>query len=671
MSIKRWIVAAADKSSARALSEECGIDIFSALLLCSRGITDAVDAEEFISNDVVLCDPYEFRDMELAVKRIHTAIENGEKIAVFGDYDADGITSTALLVKCLKGLSADVIYRVPTRDEGYGICVDAIDELIKKEISLIITVDNGITAHEAISYANEKKIDVIVTDHHLPSDTLPNAYAVVDPHRSDCMSEFKSYAGVGVCFMLCSCLTGICPEELLYEYGDLVTIGTVADVMPLLHDNRMIVKSGVRLVEKTDNLGLQALIAAAGIRDKKITATDVAFMIAPRINASGRMGDPALAVELLLCEDEQRAQEIAAELNSYNVRRQECEQEILKQAVEFIESRPDVAFAPVICVWGKEWHHGVIGIIASRLSNIYSKPCVVFSLDGDEAVGSARSYDAVSIHSILSNTKGLTRFGGHTTAAGLACKAQDIESVARNICDSCIELYPLLPFNEVHISCKLNPSALSIANVYSQRTLEPFGSGNETPLYGLYSMKIIDIVPVGGGKHLRVVLGRDSATVVAMRFGCTAEQFGYCVGDTVDVAVTLDINNYRGEENLSCVIREMRCSAFEERLFADIRMYENYRFFNALPDVAPPTREEVGLVYRKIWQMGKLVADYDGILARFKAKNFVKLQLILDILCELSLVSIEFDGKFHITCNKNAVKNDLENSALFRALNKQ
>ncbi|MBQ4155359.1 MAG: DHH family phosphoesterase, partial [Clostridia bacterium] len=357
--MKEWVFSEIDKQIANNLAVECGIDSFTAYLLCSKGICDPFLVDEFLSDEVFLQDPYCFSDMDKGVERILLAIENGEKIAVFGDYDCDGVTSTTLLYSVLSELGADCMWRVPSRDEGYGMSETAVKELNQKGVKLIITVDNGISAYEEIDLANSFGIDVVVTDHHLPGETLPNAVAVIDPKREDCPSEFKDYAGVGVAFMLCCALCGESPEELLSVFGDLVCVGTIADVMPLTGDNRAIVKTGLNCIKAAKRVGLNALIEASGLTLEKINSSNIAFAISPRINATGRVFHPEKAIELLLCEESEKAKELANELCEFNLQRRELEADILAQALEQLESDAKSISAPVIVVGGENWHHGV------------------------------------------------------------------------------------------------------------------------------------------------------------------------------------------------------------------------------------------------------------------------------------------------------------------------
>lgn len=668
--MKEWVYAENDKETAVMIAKECGIDSFTAYLLCSKGICDPFEVDEFLSNEIVLQDPCLLADIDKAAFRINEAIENGEKIAVFGDYDCDGVTSTVLLYSVLKELGADCIYRVPTRDEGYGMSPAAVDELKEKGVSLIVTVDNGITAFDAVNHANELGIDVVVTDHHLPSDILPKAYAVVDPKREDCPSEFKDYAGVGVAFMLCSVLSDTSPEDLLYYYGDLAAVGTVADVMPLISDNRTIVKQGLLCLKRGGRVGLNALIEAAGITRDKITSTNIAFTVAPRINATGRVFHPEKAIELLLCEDETAACKKAEELCEFNVQRRELESKILSEALQIISADEKAQNSPVIVVGGENWHHGVIGIVAAKLCGIFSRPAVVFSLDDKLAVGSARGYEGASIYDILSGVSELAEsFGGHSSAAGITVKRENFEKVKTAIQYSAKKIYQSMAFDKLEILCKLNPAKLSVNNAYAQMKLEPFGEKNERPTYALVNMKIVNVVPLSNGKHLKLLLSRngDSQTAVAvMSFFTTPEEFIFKVGDTVDIAVTIDINVFNGNTSLSVVLKDIRKANFNQAdIIKGVRDYQNFKYFGENISLPKITRQDVATVYKKIRLLKSLYADEAELAFVFETDEFLKLRLILDILNELKFITLNYDGKYKIEYIENAKRRDLSESQIF------
>ncbi|OJU09559.1 MAG: single-stranded-DNA-specific exonuclease RecJ, partial [Clostridiales bacterium 43-6] len=506
MSNKRWVISGIDKELCKELSAECEIDPFTALLLGSRGITDPLEIDEFLSDEPEFNDPSAFLGMDKAVERIQKAIDSFERIAIYGDYDVDGITSTALLYSYLSSKGADVMFYIPDRiEEGYGMNKQSIEKLNSHEVTLIITVDNGINASVEIDYAATLGMDVVVTDHHIPSGGEVNAAAIVNPHREGCESPYKSYAGVGVAYNLVCALEGCDAAQLLAEYGDLVTLGTIADVMPLTGENRKFVKHGLQFINSHSRIGLTALIKAAGLSEKAITAGSVAFMLAPRLNAAGRIGLPDRAVNLLLTDNEEYAEELAIQLNSENTGRQQMEAEILAEVTDRFLPDGKVTASRVIVVAGEGWHHGVIGLVAARLCEKFGKPAIAFSVGDKEAVGSARSIADVSIHELIDGVSDLvTAFGGHKSAAGLTIETEKLKDFIKAINTYAAEIYPEMPFPELRLDCKLNPAALSVDTVHAQRILEPFGCGNPTPIFGLYGFNLTAVTPVGGGKHLRL-----------------------------------------------------------------------------------------------------------------------------------------------------------------------
>lgn len=668
--MKEWVFSEIDKQIASNLAEECGIDSFTAYLLCAKGICDPFLVDEFLSDDIVLQDPYCFADMDKGVMRIQSAIENGEKIAVFGDYDCDGVTSTTLLYSVLTQLGANCMWRVPTRDEGYGMRNAAIDELYETGVKLIITVDNGISAFDEIDYANGKNIDVVVTDHHLPGEKLPNAIAVINPKRIDCPTDFKDFAGVGVAFMLCCALADVAPEDLLKEYGDLVCIGTIADVMPLVSDNRAIVKEGIKCIKNQTRVGVSALIKAAGSSLEKITSTNIAFTIAPRINACGRVFRPEKAIELLLCDDEKNAESLAEELCELNTKRRDLESEILQEALEMISNDEKISTAPVIVVQKEDWHHGVIGIVAAKLCAMFSRPAVVFSLDDDYAVGSARGYEGASIYDILSGvSEYAVGFGGHNSAAGITIKREDFEKVKTEIQYSAKKLYNQLPFDKLEIACKLNPNSLSVNSVYAQMNLEPFGEGNEKPTFAILNMYIVNIVSLSGGKHLKLVLSRSGGfdnCIEVMSFFTNLEEFSFKKGDKIDIAVAIDVNVFNGNENLSIVLKDIRSANIEqEELIRYIREYQNFKYFGDIQRNLVVTREDVAQVYKRVRTLKYIQADDAALGFIFKTNDYFKLRIILDILVELNFIDFSFDGKYKIYLNETAEHRDLIESKMF------
>ena len=499
MLAKKWLVKACDKDKAAQIAQEYSLSPFAALLAVSRGITEPEQTEEFFfPSDVEPNDPFEIADMDLAVERLGRAIDQNEKIAVVGDYDADGVTSTVLMCRFLKSQNADFIHYIPNRlEEGYGLSIDIIDKLREEGVSLILTVDNGISCVDEVDYASGLGIDTIITDHHIPGDVLPKAVAVVDPHREDCPSAFKDYAGVGVAFKLVCAMLGDDDSSLLDDFAELVSIGTIGDIVPLKGENRTIVKSGVKMLNENPSPGVRALVKTAGFEGKALSAMNVAFTIAPRLNAVGRMGSAERAFELLMSESVEQALSIAADIEDANVNRQKTEARVT-ELVEKQLRTSSLRYDRVIVCSGEGWHSGVIGIVASRIVERYGKPCIIISSDGEKSKGSGRSLPDFSLFDALSSCSDiLDAFGGHKLAAGVSLRTDRIDEFRKRINEYAAR--DEMPFPVLNIDFRLNPKSVSPELVNALLLMEPFGAGNPQPVFGLFKMRIDKITPVGGG----------------------------------------------------------------------------------------------------------------------------------------------------------------------------
>ena len=667
MSRKKWCVASCDKDLACNVASRFDIDPFAALLLVSRGITDEDEIRDFFSDDSILSDPFEIKDMDKAVARITEAMDNGERIAVYGDYDADGITSTALLYQFLEINGCDVITYIPDRnEEGYGLNMDAILKLKEKGVNLIITVDNGISAIEEAEYIKQLGMDLVITDHHKAGNVIPDAVAVVDPHRADCPSTFKLWAGVGVTFKLLCAVCGD-DEEMLDSFADLVTIGTIGDIVSLTGENRTIVKRGLKMLNGQSHPGIEMLKRVAGVEDKQINATSVAFSLVPRINAIGRMSHGIKALDLLICEDEITAGNIAVTIDDSNVRRQETEKEITAEAEAQILANPDMLNDRVLIFVGENWHGGVIGIVASRLVQKYGKPCLVITDDGVEAKGSARSIDGFNLYDAISYAKEhLSHFGGHTLAAGFGMPSENLPGFM-----ACVQDYARtveMPFACVNLDCKIRPQFINadILDVIAQ--LEPFGAGTPQPMFGLFSMTISAITPIGSGKHLRINLKRDNTTVQAMLFSVTQKEFPYLVGDVVDLAVRLERNEYMGQVRVSVYIKEIRMSGTDDEVYLkSVRLYEKIKRKEKLTKnkavFAIPSRQLSADVFRFIRDAGGWSYDTDILCYRLgdDGRSACKILVAIDAFCQLGIFKKE-NGK--ILINDITHKVDLDSSEI-------
>ncbi len=669
MSRKKWVVSPCDRDRAADIAENCGIEPFAAYLLCSRGMTDEFEIESFLY-DTDLIDPFTLPDMDKACERINKAIENGEKITVFGDYDADGVTSTALLYSYLLSCGANVDYYIPDRaEEGYGMNNCAIDLLKERGTDLIITVDNGVSAVDEISYAKNLGMDVVVTDHHRAGDVLPDAVAVVDPHRADSFCEFSEWAGVGVAFKLVCALSDADGYELLEEYGDIVALGTIADIVALRSENRIIVRSGIAYInaaisEGSLRTGLAALLKESG-SEGPVEASTLAFRVAPRINAAGRMGSAGRALKLLLSQNEEEASLIAREISEANAQRQSTEAEITEDAIEIIESNPVIKNSRVIVVSGQGWHQGVIGIVASRLVERYGKPCIVISESDLVAKGSGRSIDGFSLYDALTYCAPLlVQYGGHVLAAGLTVETARVDEFRSMINQYAESLPHTVP--QLVIDCKLNPANINTEILDAISILQPFGAENPQPLFGLYNMEITAVQPVGNGKHLRITARRKNSSVTAIMFSVGLADFPFAVSDKVDMAVRLSFNEYMGKVKVNIQIKDIKPAGMDDdKVIESYRAYEEFCSKGILPHSFSIDRDFCGDVYRFIksnngWSLGE---EMLCIRLGLSEEYILNCKIALDILTELAIINC-CDGKYTLPARSR--KASLEASQLFK-----
>ncbi len=678
MSFRRWTFAELDREAAAQLTQDPSIDAFLALLLTARGVTDPETATALLDGEEDIGDPYAFADMDAAAARIEAAIDRGERIAVFGDYDADGVTATVLLYTYLKERGADVFYRIPRReDEGYGLHASTIDEIVDRGAKLLVTVDNGISAVEEIAYANACGLQVVVTDHHQPQGALPPAVAVVDPHREDCESEFKMYAGVGVAFKLVCAMEGD-EEFALTRYADLVALGTLADVMPLEGENRRLVREGLAMINRGERPGLSALAGEAGAAGRRQTAGSAVFTLAPRINAAGRMGDPDAAARLLLCEDEESALPLAHQIAGYNTERQKKESDILAEVMAYIDTHPDVMAQRVIVLSGEDWYAGVVGIIAARVLDRYGKPCILLSVADGIAKGSGRSVAGFSLFDAIASCEDmLLNYGGHQLAAGLGMEALRVDEFRRRINEYATRVCPEMPVPELHMDFRLMPSQIDVARLDAMDRLEPFGAGNPAPQFGLFKMTVENATAVAG-KHTRLMLSRDGAVVTAIRFGMTPEVLGFETGDVVNLAVTLDRNEFRGNVSVSVVIKDARfADTVQEDQIRAMRLYDRVITGEALSDedkaAVCPTREHMAALYRLLRDKKGYEGSWERLQHMLKeAVPCDKLRPAVQVLCEAGLCTRQSGGDtITVTLCEVSGKADLNATPLMRRLKGQ
>ena len=678
MILRKWEVRPLDKERAAAFAQTYGVPFFLAMLMNIRGLDDAAHLREFLGEGKPLSDPFLLKDMDKAAARITRAVDNMEKIAVYGDYDADGVTSTAMLYSYLETRGADVIFYIPQREgEGYGMNIGAVEYLKEQGVSLIVTVDNGISSVQEVARANELGIDVVVTDHHRPQEILPDAVAVVDAYRSDDTSPYKHFSGVGIAFKLLMALEDGAGdvEDLLEAYSDLAAIGTIGDIVPLTGENRTLIRAGLERLSQSDRPGVQALLENAGIAGKALTSTNVAFTLVPRINATGRMGAPERAVRLLISGYEEEAEVLSEEICADNEERRRVEAEIAEAAFADIEAKGYMKDR-VVVVDGENWHHGVIGIVASRVTERCGKPCMIISRGETEAKGSGRSIEGFSLfEAICACGDLLIKFGGHPMAAGITLKPENIEAFRKRINQYAAEHFPQMPTQTVTLDCKLNPAALSVSMAQSLTQLEPFGNGNPQPVFGLFNMELSNVTPVGGGGHLRLTLEKNGAVITAMRFNTKPEELPYHIGDKIDLAVQLEAREFRGQPSLTVIVRDMKFAAFNtEKNIASLASFEKWQRGEVLSaedkNRLYPDRACLAAIYRALRTVNGKETDQVRFVSQFgKDMTLGLFKTALLVFEERGLVHSEIaDDTFTATLIETSGKTDITRSPVLLAL---
>ena len=717
---KNWLIKSTDSAEYRSataeIASELGINPVVAKLLYNRGYTTPASAKAFVyMESEMLLDPFKMMDVERGIDAIADAIRRGERITVYGDYDVDGVTSVCTLYLYLKSLGAKVDYYIPNRaGEGYGVSTQAIDAIKENGSTLIITVDTGTTAVEEVEYAKSIGVRFIVTDHHECRSDLPDALAVINPHRPDCPYPFKELAGVGVVFkLICAYEEKIvgrtrieAAKRIFSLYADLVAIGTIADVMPIKEENRIIVRYGLAMIENTKRVGLAALIEAASAKNDaqrsaqrkkktKITSGYIGYTIAPRINAAGRIKEASLAVELFLSNDPRRAKEIAEELCRTNKERQAEENKIMQEAYEKI-GQYDIEKNPVIVLDADTWHHGVIGIVASRITERYTRPAILVSFEGNEegtphmehmGKGSGRSIKGMNLVDALCYCQEhLVKFGGHELAAGLSVTRAELDNFRRLINEYArANLTEKDMVQTVEADCELDFGDVNVALAKGIQLLEPYGVSNPIPVFVLRGVTVNDINGISDGKHTRLSLGNGRYTLSAMYFSNSPDSLGVYVGDKVDIMFNLDLNEWGGRESAQLIVRDLKPSVSEkEKQRGELDRFEEIRCgapFTPEEDVIP-SREDFAAVYRLVQasvRSGIDVLKHRDILSRIKGSdssvsiNYAKLKVIIMVFKELNIVSIEdlSDEVYKFKLHYSTTKAKLDKSTLLRRLRSQ
>lgn len=558
---KKWECTNVNDIKVKELVQNYNLNEILAKILVNKGLEKKDEIELFINptrNN--FHNPFLMPDMKLAVDRLLKAKDNNEKIIIYGDYDADGITSVTVLKTFLEERGMQVSSYIPNRlDEGYGLNKKAIKKIYEDGYRLMITVDCGISGIDEIDYANSLGMEIIVTDHHEPAEVLPNAIAVVDAKRKDNKYPFNQLAGVGVVFKLIQAISKTLnlEEKDYLKYLDIVCIGTISDIVPLVDENRVIAKLGLKLVAQTKNIGLRALLEVT--RYRNIDSTTISFGVAPRINACGRMGNEKIALDLFLSKDYNEAKKLAMQLNDYNLKRQEIEKRIFEEAVLKVENEEKDKVC--IIIGSNGWHHGIIGIVASKITEMYFKPSILICFENDEGKGSGRSIPGFDLHNALMKCgKHLEKYGGHAMAVGVTVKKDEFQNVKKVIEEYAKEcnVDKIIPI--INADCELTLKEININNVKSLDVLEPYGEANKKPLFLFKNLKINSIRALSEGKHLKLSLKDDKYIIDAIGFNIGDLASKYLIDDKVDIIGSLDINSFNGNESVQIIIKDIRKS---------------------------------------------------------------------------------------------------------------
>lgn len=671
------------------ISERFGLCEAIARLLIFRGYDSVEKTEKFLNfTETVLYDPFAMMDMDKAAERVLLAVRNCENIAIYGDYDVDGISSTAMLFLYLEDLNARLHpneqgiklgYYIPKRiSEGYGVSMEAVERLAEKKVDLLVTVDTGISAAKELAHAASLGMDVVVTDHHECPETLPDVCAVVDPHRPDCEYPFKDLAGVGVAFKLVIAIETLLAEQCqkekteivrqnYYTYADLVTLGTVADVMPLVGENRMIVSLGLEIMRAKPRPGIRALLERANLQKQgKLTASAIGFGLAPRMNAAGRMSEASKAVELLLLtREDENADEgagiLADALCEYNKSRQNEELRIIDQIYENIEATHRFDTDHFIIAEGDNWHSGVIGIAASRVAERYHLPTVLITYNDstdpkagkfEVGKGSCRSVDGVNLMDALNACADcLVKYGGHEQAAGLSVARGNVDELRRRLNDYVRNLPKETWVDKIFADLELSAKEINMAFAEQLLRLEPYGNANPTPLFYLENAKIVKSYSIGGGKHLKLQLEKEGVSLNAVMFNADYDSFNLSVGEFADILFNVDINEYNGIRSVQLIVRDMRANeGFLHSLHTSAKRYEEVlsgaTFFKT--ENLIPLREDfkqLYLFFKRMEATGKDRIPERQLLTILGAENarmnLALLRIMVDILNEMGLCRIE------------------------------
>ncbi|MCI7767649.1 MAG: single-stranded-DNA-specific exonuclease RecJ [Oscillospiraceae bacterium] len=650
--IKKWLIKTPDEKAVKDLSAKGGLTSLAAKTLVCTGADTMEKAVSFFGQDsedgAEFSDPLLIRDMEKACEIINEAVDSGELICVYGDYDCDGVTATAVLAGYLTDIGGNVITYINERAEGYGMNCNAVRKLSEQGVSLIVTVDNGISAIEEAELCRELGITLVITDHHQPGKALPIAAAVVDPHRPDCPSQYKSYCGCGLVLKLITAMEGGDTEQIIEQYSDLAAIATVADVVPLTGENREIVRQGLHYLENTENEGLRALIEKSGIKPP-YTSMSAAFALAPRINAAGRIGSPSDALKLLMSESPEEAEEYAERVCTLNTSRRDYENKIIRDIIAQINEDNSILDSRVLIFKGTGWHHGVVGIAAARCVERFGKPVFLMSADeeGTELRGSARSIEGLNVFKALSFAEeALEKFGGHSGAGGFSLEEDKFPLLKEKLLEyadmQAAEGITCVP--SIQVSGAVSPAELTVENVKGLDVLEPFGEGNPRPVFLLQGCRIDNIISLSNGAHTKLALSGGGTSLTALMFGTKPEEFPLQRGDEANLLVSPEINSYNGKESVSLRVSDIRKKGLnQQKLIAAEDAYYRFRRGESLESrlisAITPERADLAAVYKSA---GRNELSPTGLYSRLETEmNYCKFLICLDIFSEAGLMKYD------------------------------
>lgn len=644
--MKKWLCSPAVSGVSNEITQQFG-ELLGGVML-SRGITSLDRAREFFGCSS-LSDPLLLRDMETAVEVIRQALDEGKKITVYGDYDCDGVTATAMLYGYLDAMGAEADFYIPDRSEGYGMNIPALEKILDRGTELIITVDNGVSAAEEAKYIRSRGAQLVITDHHQPPEELPVCDACVDPHRPDDNSPFKDICGAGVVLKLLCALEE--DEELIMEqYAELAAVGTIGDVMPLIGENRYIVRRGIEEIRSSQNIGIDRLLRTAGVAPENVDASSVAFSICPRINAAGRMAGADKAVQLLMTESPEQASLLSEELNLVNEQRRAEEARIMQDVDRQLESDPRILKERVLVVSGEGWHHGVIGIVAARLLEKYGKPVLMISSENGEARGSARGIDGFSIYRLLSGcSRVLTKFGGHPKAGGFSLPADRVEDFRQMVYAFCREYYPKMPEYTVSADMEITGDSLTEDALNSLAQLEPCGEGNQRPVFLLKNCTVLSKRALKEGRYTSFEAQSGGVKLKALCFGIPFARFFPEQGSMVDIIATAELNEFRGVKSVTLKVQELRPSGFrEDRFFAAQRTYEEIsRGEGCDSRLAPrviPDRNSLMAAYDLLRKHGGVMSAEDMFVYGGSELNYCMLRIALDAFASAGMAEQSADA---------------------------